>query len=146
MSEKDDASITAGWAVIHTDGTYEGLNTTLRTPSDVAAFVDRLADPQADSARLVHNGRPLWDPEQGFPDHDMFAAVVDGYGYLSYQDSRLGKAYTVGDPASRGFEYDDDDFPPGSGVSVATFTSALVEWLRTRERPTTVHWREYELS
>ncbi|MBQ6639569.1 MAG: hypothetical protein IJH84_00890 [Saccharopolyspora sp.] len=136
-------SITAGWAVIGLDGSYQGLNNTLETPEDIAGFAEQLADPQADSARLVHNGRPLWDAETNFPDHDVFAAVVDGFGYLSYQDATRGKAYPVGDSASEGCEFDDDDFPPGSGLPLGTFTAVVTEFLRTGERPTAVSWRAF---
>ncbi|MEU6645323.1 Imm1 family immunity protein [Saccharomonospora sp. NPDC046836] len=135
-------SITAGWAVIHEDGTYESMNTTLETPDDVAAFVAKVAaaDPYADSIRLVHNDRPLFDPAQGFTDHDVFAAVVDGFGYFSHQDRSYGKGFSVGDPDSPGCEFDDEDFPAGSGLSLEEFTAALVEFLRTCERPRNVQW------
>ncbi|MGI8306564.1 Imm1 family immunity protein [Saccharopolyspora hattusasensis] len=95
-----------------------------------------------DSARLVHNGRPLWDAETNFPDHDVFAAIVDGFGYLSYQDATRDKAYPEGDPASEGCEFDDDDFPPGSGLPVERFTEVLVEFLNSADRPASVTWRD----
>lgn len=135
-------SITAGWAVTHPDGTYEGKNTTLRTPQDVAAFAAKVAaaDPYADSIRVIHNDRPLADAEQGFTDHDVFAAVVDGFGYLSHQDQDNAKAFPVGDPDSAGCEFDDEDFPAGSGLPLDQFTTALVEFLHTTERPTNVRW------
>ncbi|MEU5846519.1 Imm1 family immunity protein [Saccharopolyspora shandongensis] len=135
-------SITAGWAVIGLDGSYQGMNATLNTPEDVAGFVEQLSDPQVDSARLVHNGRPLWDAETNFPDHDVFAAVVDRFGYLSYQDATRGKAYPEGDSTSEGCEFDDDDFPPGSGLPVEQFTKAIVEFLHTADRPASVTWRD----
>ncbi|SDY88678.1 Immunity protein Imm1 [Saccharopolyspora shandongensis] len=135
-------SIRAGWAVVGLDGSYQGLNATLGTPEDVAGFVEQLSDPQADSARLVHNGRPLWDAETNFPDHGVFAAVVDGFGYLSYQDATRDKAYPEGDPTSEGCEFDDDDFPPGSGLPVEKFTKTLVEFLHTADRPASVTWRD----
>ncbi|MEV0081875.1 Imm1 family immunity protein [Saccharopolyspora sp. NPDC050642] len=72
----------------------------------------------------------------------MFAAVVDGFGYLSYQDATRDKAYPEGDPASEGCEFDDDDFPPGSGLPVERFTKALVEFLHTADRPASVTWRD----
>jgi hypothetical protein len=133
-------SITAGWAMIHPDGTYQGLNETLATPQDVAAFVDKLADPQADSARLVHNARPLWNAQQRLTDHDVYAAMVDGYGYLSYQDGQHAKEYPVGEPASAGCEFDDEDFPAGTGLPRETFTAVLIQWLHTAQRPTHVRW------
>lgn len=135
-------SITAGWAVFGEDGSDEGMNTALETPEDVTAFVDKVAaaDPYADSIRLVHNKRPLGDAEQGFTDHDVFAAVVDGSGYLSHQDSNHAKAYPVGVPESPGCEFDDEDFPAGSGLTLEQFTAALVEFLHTTKRPTNVRW------
>ncbi|OQO92189.1 hypothetical protein B1813_08040 [Saccharomonospora piscinae] len=135
-------SITAGWAVIREDGSYEGMNATLETPEDVVAFVQRVAaaDPYADSIRVVHNDRPFWDAEQGFTDHDVFAAIVDGFGYLSHQDSDHAKAYPLGDPEAAGCEFDDEEFPAGSGLVLEQFTAALVEFLRTTKRPTNIEW------
>ncbi|MBW4717324.1 hypothetical protein KZQ38_09105 [Saccharothrix sp. SC076] len=134
-------SVTVGWSVIHADGCFEGLKATLRTAVDVAAWVERFADPLADSARLVHNARPLWIPEQNWPDHEMYAAVVDGYGYLAYQDRYQSTVYSVGAPESPGFESDDAGYPPGSGLSLHWFETAVAEWLRTAELPTVVEWR-----
>lgn len=135
-------SITAGWAVIGEDGSYEGMNTVIETPEDVTAFVGKVAaaDPYVGSVRLVHNKRPLWDAEQGFTDHDVFAAVVDGFGYLSHQDRDHAKAYSIGAPESPGCEFDDEDFPAGSGLTLEQFTAALVEFLHTTKRPTSVRW------
>lgn len=76
----------------------------------------------------------------------MYANVVDGWGYLSYQDSNHDKAYAVGEPQSPECEFEDDDFPSGSGLPLDTFKAALMEWLRTRERPTVVEWIEMEPS
>ncbi|WP_246868710.1 Imm1 family immunity protein [Saccharopolyspora sp. ASAGF58] len=90
----------------------------------------------------MHNGRPLWDAETNFPDHDVFATVRDGFGYSSYQDATRGKAYPEGDPASEGCEFDDDDFPPGSGLPVERFTEVLVEFLNSADRPASVTWRD----
>ncbi|GAB3507074.1 Imm1 family immunity protein [Amycolatopsis cihanbeyliensis] len=135
-------SITAGWVVIHNDGTYDGMNTTLETPEDVAGFVNKVAaaDPYVDSIRMIHNDRPLENAEQGFTDHDVFAAVADGFGYLSHQDRDNAKAFPLGEPDSAGCEFDDEDFPAGSGLPLDQFTAALVEFLHTAKRPTNVQW------
>ncbi|WP_369785235.1 Imm1 family immunity protein [Saccharomonospora xinjiangensis] len=128
--------------MIDEDGSYEGMNTVLQAPEDVTAFVGKVAaaDPYADSIRLVHDKRPLWDAEQGVTDHDVVAAVVDGFGYLSHRDRDDAKAYPVGVPGSPGCEFDDEDFPAGSGLSLEQFTAALVEFLHTAKRPTNVRW------
>ncbi|MGI8306018.1 Imm1 family immunity protein [Saccharopolyspora hattusasensis] len=52
------------------------------------------------------------------------------------------KAYPEGDPASEGCEFDDDDFPPGSGLPVERFTEVLVEFLNSADRPASVTWRD----
>jgi Immunity protein Imm1 len=139
----DRACITIDWAVIHADGVYEGMLATLWTPAGIAEFVDKVAaNPRAGLAatRLEHSGRRLFDQRLAY--YNMFAAIVNGYGYLSYEDETLNKAYVVGDPASPGHMHDSDDFPAGSGVPLATFTAALVEWLASAERPTVVQWRD----
>ncbi|EID54649.1 Imm1 family immunity protein [Saccharomonospora xinjiangensis] len=133
-------SVTAGWAMIDEDDSHEGMNTVLHTPEDVTAFVGKVAaaDPYADSIRLAHVKRPLWDAEQGFTDHDVFAAIVAGFGSLSHQDRDHAKAYPVGVPESPGCEFDDEDFPAGSGLTLEQFTAALVEFPHTAKRPTNV--------
>lgn len=125
-------SITAGWAVIHSDGRYEGVNTTLKTPEDVAAFVDKVAaaDPYADSIGMIHNDRPLWDAEQDFTDHDVFAAWRTGSATSATKIGTTPRHSPVGDPESAGREFDDEDFPAGSGLPLNRFTAALVEFLR----------------
>ncbi|WP_247648604.1 Imm1 family immunity protein [Saccharomonospora xinjiangensis] len=96
----------------------------------MTAFVGKVtaAGPYADSVRLVHDKLPLWDAEQGFTDHDVFAAVVDGFGCLSHRDRDHAKTY------------DNEDFPAESGLALEQFTAALVEFLHTAKRPTNVRW------
>jgi hypothetical protein len=135
-------TLEAGWAVTGADGSYRGVNITMTTDADVDEFVRRLSEPGAEIARLIHHGRPLWDVERGFVDHDVYAAVVVGFGYLSFQDATRTKRYPVGDVSSPGCEFDDDEFPPGSGLSVSSFTQALKEFLLTAELPAGLSWRE----
>lgn len=133
-------TIDARWAVITGDGGERAGNLLITEKTVVEQLVKELSNPMADLARLIHNDRALWDSERGFRDHDVYANVVDGFGYLSHQDRNHGKAYPVGDPRSAGCEFDDDDFPAGSGLSLDQFTEALVEFLRAAERPTNVQW------
>ncbi|GAA4870889.1 hypothetical protein GCM10023222_27430 [Saccharopolyspora cebuensis] len=125
------------------DGEERGMNQLIRDPEQVPELVGLLADPAADLARLIHRDRPWWDESRRFLDHDVYATVQDGFGYLSHQDSTRDKAYPVGDPSSEGCEFDDDEFPPGSGLPLEAFTLAISEFLRTAERPTAVTWREF---
>ncbi|WP_223839615.1 Imm1 family immunity protein [Saccharopolyspora pogona] len=126
--------------MITEDGGERAGNLLITDEAAVGELVKELSNPMADLARLIHRDRPLYDPEQGFRDHDVYANVVDGFGYLSHQDRDHGKAYPVGDPESAGCEFDDDDFPAGSGLPLDQFTAALVEFLRTTKRPTNVQW------
>ncbi|MBB5156076.1 Imm1 family immunity protein [Saccharopolyspora phatthalungensis] len=135
-------TIDARWAVFAEDGSERGAQLLVEDRDQVRELVELLADPAADVARLIHRERPLWDVERGFFDHDVYATVRDGFGYLSYQDAKRDKAYPEGDPASEGCEFDDDDFPPGAGLPVEKFTEILVEFLRTADRPASVTWRE----
>lgn len=139
-------TIDARWSVFSDDGSERGENMLVADESALPRLVDRLADPAADLARLIHRERPLWDEQQRFFDHDVYATVVEGFGYLSYQDRDHDKAYPVGEAESPGCEFEDDDFPPGAGLPLDTFTAALTEWLQTRERPTNVQWREFDLD
>jgi hypothetical protein len=87
----------AGWAVVPPDGSCQGVNISMTTAADVTELVRRPAEPGAEIARLIHHGRPLWDTDRGIVDHDVYAAVVDGFGYLSFQDAKRTKRYSVGD-------------------------------------------------
>lgn len=134
-------TIDARWAVITEDGGERAGNLLITDEAMVGELVQELSDPMADLARLIHSDRSLYDQERGFRDHDVYANVVDGFGYLSHQDRNHDKAYPVGDPRSEGCEFDDDDFPPGSGLPLEQFTAAIVEFLHTTERPTAISWR-----
>ncbi|MER7076647.1 Immunity protein Imm1 [Saccharopolyspora kobensis] len=135
-------TIDARWAVFTEDGAERGANLLVKDRDQVRELVKLLADEAADVARLIHRDRPLWDTERGFFDHDVYATVRDGFGYLSYQDANRDKAYPEGDPASEGCEFDDDDFPPGSGLPVERFVEVLVEFLTSADRPASVTWRD----
>lgn len=136
-------TIDARWAVFTDDGMERGASLLACDEAAVSKLVTGLSSPMADLARLIHRGRPLWDQQRKLLDHHVYATVVDGWGYLSYQDRIHDKAYAVGEPSSPGCEFRDDEFPPGSGLPMSTFESVLVEWLRTSQRPTLVHWREW---
>ncbi|HEX4704307.1 MAG TPA: Imm1 family immunity protein [Pseudonocardiaceae bacterium] len=134
-------TLEAGWAVVPADGVYRGFNIVVETPDDVHELVRRLTEPGAEIARLIHHGRPLWDADRGFVDHDVYAAVADGFGYLSFQDARRTKRYPLGADGSPGCEFDDDEFPPGSGLPLDRFAEAITEFLLTADLPTGVRWQ-----
>ncbi|PPK70324.1 Imm1 family immunity protein [Actinokineospora auranticolor] len=133
-------TIEVGWGIDHADGTFGGDRMSLRTAADVEEFVRRLGGDGAGVAWVNHKGRSLWNAELGIPDHEVFAAVYAGFGYFSYQDPTVDKCYPVGLPDSPEVEYDDDDFPPGSGVSTTLLTRAVAEFLATKARPTCLDW------
>ncbi|GLZ39828.1 Imm1 family immunity protein [Actinokineospora sp. NBRC 105648] len=134
-------TIDAYWAIDHPDGSQGGDRVQLTSQADVVDFVRRISLPGALLASLVHLGRPLWEQARQLPDHDVFAAVHDGFGYLSYQDMASGKHYPIGLPGSPGGEYDDDEFPPGSGISIKDLTTAVAEFLDSAAIPTCLAWR-----
>ena len=134
-------SLEVGWGVVDAGGSYRGVNVLIETVDEVDGLVSRLAEPGAEIARLIHHGRPLWDADRGLVDHDVYAAVADGFGYLSFQDATRTKRYPAGDPAAPGCEFDDDDFPPGSGLPLARFAEAITEFLLTADLPGCVTWR-----
>ncbi|SFS41276.1 Imm1 family immunity protein [Saccharopolyspora flava] len=133
-------TVDARWAVFTEDGDERGVSLLVNDREQVHELVELLADEAADVARLIHRDRPLWDAEHGLLDHDVYATVHDGFGYVSYQDATRDKAYPEGDPASEGCEFDDEDFPPGSGLRIERFTDVLAEFLRTADRPMSVNW------
>ncbi|WP_018683277.1 Imm1 family immunity protein [Actinokineospora enzanensis] len=134
-------TIEVGWDVDRADGFCEEVVMTLTTPDDVAEFVRRLAEPGALHTRVVHRGRPWFEEREGYFDHAVYAAIHGDYAYLSYQDYVIGKHYSVGSPDSPGAEYDDDDFPPGSGITTDQLTDAITEFLVTSERPGCLAWK-----
>lgn len=137
-------TIDARWAVFTEDGSERGAAMLVCDDDAVSKLVDELSDPMADLARLIHRNRALWDETRKLLDHHVYTTVVDGWGYLSYQDKNHVKAYAVGEASSPGCEFEDDEFPPGSGLPLTTFKAALAEWLHTSQRPTVVQWRELE--
>ena len=76
----------------------------------------------------------------------IHAAVAGGFGYLSYTSDTCGLVFTAGDPASPGYDSQDEELPAGSGLTVPMFTDALTEFLATGERPRTVRWDETTTS
>ncbi|WP_447004275.1 Imm1 family immunity protein [Saccharothrix isguenensis] len=138
-------SFTAGWGVYDEHDLSAGVLITVETPEQVDAMVDQLAMDTAEAAKIVHDARPLspsaWTGEVG-PDHQLWAGVWKGYGYLMYVDPDHELCQPVGDPDSPVFHSDSDEFEAGTGIPVETFTRALKEFLATAERPTCVEWRD----
>ncbi|MGQ0839147.1 Imm1 family immunity protein [Actinokineospora sp.] len=129
-----------GWLVEQASGSFTSEHVMLADSDDVSDLVRRLGAPGAGLARLIHGGRPLWEQARCLPDHHVFVAIDDGFGYLSFQDMAHGKRYVVGAPESPGGEYLDDEFPPGSGISVDQLAKAIAEFMHTSEIPTCVAW------
>ncbi|WP_093156165.1 hypothetical protein [Saccharopolyspora antimicrobica] len=92
-TKEGPVTIDACWAVFTEDGVGRGAHLLVKGRDQVRELVELLADEAADVARLIHRDWPLWDIERGFFDHDVYATVRDGFGYLSYQEADRDKAY-----------------------------------------------------
>ncbi|MCG8916195.1 Imm1 family immunity protein [Actinokineospora sp. PR83] len=119
------------------------------TRDAVVEFVARLGEPGADDAYLIHDGRALRRDlleDEKAPDHALFLAIREDFGYLGYlgpvdgqlEDERM---WPVGDPRSPGTHGTNNvDYPAGSGLPVAEVVKALDEFRVTGELPRSVSW------
>lgn len=122
---------------------------TLATEEDVSAFFALMlsqgaSDPDNTCAWLYVDQRPL--DKTGLPDHEMRVGVVPGMSAwtLGFTDIR-GSMYVKGRDSglkevplfSQGH---DESFPPDSLVDVDTVRGAILDTLRTGERPNNVEW------
>lgn len=137
-------TITAVWSISSTADANAGDGLTITEPSEIDDLIARLAEPNAGAATIWHEGRELADSSTGMLDHDVAAAVANGFGYLSYIDADHDFAVLDGDPGSPALNTEDAEFPAGSGVALPMLAAALRDFLETGQRPDRVDWRLVE--
>ncbi len=138
-------SFIAAWGVHDEHDPRAGVRVTITTPEQVDSMVEQLAMDTSEAAKIIHDARSLsysvLAGEMG-PDHQLWAGIWQGYGYLMYADDDHELCQPVGDPDSPVYHSDSDQYEAGTGVAIETFTKALKEFLATAQRPTCVEWRE----
>ncbi|MDR7302993.1 Imm1 family immunity protein [Haloactinomyces albus] len=138
-------TITAVWPISSSEDPNAGDGRTVTEPEEIDDLIRRLSEPNAGPATIWHEGREPAEADTEMLDHDVLAVVHNGYGYLAYIDAGNDFAVLDGDADSPGCEGEDIDFPEGSGVSTGVLAEALREFLRTGQRPTSVHWQPMEI-
>ncbi|WP_410621675.1 Imm1 family immunity protein [Amycolatopsis sp. cmx-8-4] len=102
----------------------------LEAVEDVDRLVDLLSRPETDTATL--------EAEDG---STLDAHVAGAAGYLLYAGND-SFGYSVGDPGTPAVE-SEVGFPPGSGIPLDRFRTALREFLADGGRaPRSVRWRD----
>ncbi|MER5264640.1 Imm1 family immunity protein [Actinosynnema sp. NPDC002837] len=143
-------SFTAVWPIMKERDADAADEMTVGTPEDVDTLLTRLAEPGAGPAVIEHQDRELITDTEGLlgapgsakiPDHDMAAAIHQGYGYLTYADPEHDYSTLAGDPASPEYRSEYVDYPAGAGVPVDVLATALKEFLATAKRPEGVTWQ-----
>ncbi|WP_367135304.1 Imm1 family immunity protein [Saccharothrix sp. HUAS TT1] len=143
-------SFTAVWPITdeHDAAAADGM--TVATPEDVDTLLARLAEPGAGPAVIEHQDRGSITDTEGLlgapgsaqlPDHDVTAAVHQGYGYLTHADPDHDYSTLAGDPASPEHRSEHVDYPAGAGVPVEVLAAALKDFLATARRPGSVTWQ-----
>lgn len=143
-------SFTAVWPIENEHDADAADEMTVGAPEDVDTLLTRLAGPGAGPAVIEHQDRELITDTEGLlgapgttkiPDHDVAAAVYQGFGYLTYADPDHDYSTLQGDPASPEYRSEYVDYPAGAGVPVEVLAAALKEFLATAQRPTSVRWQ-----
>lgn len=143
-------SFTAVWPIIDENDADAADEMTVGTPEDVDTLLRRLAEPGAGPAVIEHQARELIVDTEGLlgapgttriPDHDVAAAVHQGFGYLTHADPDHDYSTLRGDPASPEYRSEYVDYPAGAGVPVEVLAAALKDFLATAERPAHVTWQ-----
>lgn len=137
-------TITAVWPISSATDANAGDGVTIAEPAGIDDLIARLAEPNAGAATIWHEARELADTATGMLDHDVAAAVSNGFGYLSHIDVDHDYAVLDGDPDSPQLSTDDVEFPAGSGVGLPVLAAALREFLETGRRPSSLEWRDVE--
>ncbi|MGW4395128.1 Imm1 family immunity protein [Amycolatopsis nivea] len=110
------------------DGVPGGESLALATDADVTRLAELLAQPWADTASIQ-------TAEAALDVH-----LTDEWGYLQYA-GEAGYLVTDGDPASPPIP-SEVDFPAGSGLPAERVVAAVREFVRTRQLPSSVPWRD----
>jgi len=136
-------SFVATWTVLTDDGANSGGELVVSTAQDIDTLLDALNSPGATAALIRHTNRAAVPDGSGgmVPDHDMSAGVWQGYGYLTYTDTEHEYETLTGDPDSPAYPAHYVEYDAGTGVDLPTLRQALVEFLHTAQRPTSVAWQ-----
>ncbi|MCE6999352.1 hypothetical protein LZG04_31760 [Saccharothrix sp. S26] len=143
-------SFTAVWPINDDNDADAADEMTVTAPEDVDTLLSRLAEPGAGPAVIEHQERELIVDTEGLlgapgttkiPDHDVAAAIHQGFGYLTYADPEHDYSTLEGDPASPEYRSEYVDYPAGAGVPVEVLATALKEFLSTAQRPGSVTWQ-----
>jgi hypothetical protein len=139
----DTAGMDAVWHVFDPNNLDAGGHLLVRDEQDVDRLVVALARPDASAALITHRGRPcvVFDGDR-LPDHQVTVAVNGPYGYLTWSDEEHPYLVSDGDAGSPAFLAHYTEYDAGTGVDLATFRAALVEFLATGRRPTCLAWGE----
>jgi hypothetical protein len=132
-------SFQAAWLRYSPDGVAEADGMVVTAPGEVGDLVEKLAGDGADTATIYLSDSGVF-AEPPTIDHTVHVAVAGRYGYLSHWDMAHDLAFARGEPASVAHLSEAEDFPAGSGLTIAELTTALVELLATGKRPTSVDW------
>ncbi|GAA3995701.1 hypothetical protein GCM10022247_14510 [Allokutzneria multivorans] len=138
-------TINVAWQTRHT-GAWTTTRVEIGDPADIPAMLQRLETEQGLDATAVHLDRPRIAPHD-HPDHDLRFGVRrrDGgcVGAIFFADT-AGSWVTLGEGPEEGPVYAEMEFPARCEVSLNQLEGALIEFLRTRQRPTTVDWQPIE--
>ncbi|WP_422771265.1 Imm1 family immunity protein [Plantactinospora sp. WMMC1484] len=137
-------SFVATWTILNADGTNSGDEMVIRSATDVADLISALGQPGATAALVRHEQRPTVQDDEGrtVPDHDMSVGVWQGFGYLTYADPDHDYETLAGVPESPEFAAHYVEYDTGTGVPLDRLQAALVEFLESARRPSTVDWQE----
>jgi hypothetical protein len=141
------ASLTTGVARV-----ARGMRESSRLIEDVLA----LDHPAWETTLLVGDVEFHQTAAGPYPDHQMIVSVrpSTGYAALNYTDNKdpgmpmansynpspsLPNIYLISNGATGAV------FPPTAAISIGDTRAALNEWLRTRQRPTCIEWRPYDV-
>ncbi len=102
-----------------------------------------------DDAYLIHLGRPMQDDpldEEPVPDHALYVAIRENLGYVGYlgpvdRHVEIQKMLPAGDPGSLGTHGTNNiDYPPGTGLDLATVQRLLNAFRASAILPAFVDW------
>lgn len=128
----------------------------LATADEVREFVALLSGAHVSDAFLTHAERPRIDtlmPDESdpdefltVPDHSVIVGVHGDRGALSYQGNdghgeEFVHLYSRGEGPGEPVLYETEEFPPDCEVPVEVIADALVEFLETAKRPTSLTWQ-----
>ncbi|WP_086820846.1 Imm1 family immunity protein [Allokutzneria sp. NRRL B-24872] len=135
-------TINVAWQTRHT-GAWTTTRVEIDDPADIPVMLHRLETEGGLDAAAVHLARPRVAPHD-HPDHDLRFGVrrrdQGPVGAIFYADG-AGSWVTLGDGPEDGPVYAEMEFPARCEITLSQLEGALVEFLRTHQRPTIVDWQ-----